>query len=135
MEEPIWQPLSMLPTIAGLIDGELADAEEHYATLKQAEDRPHVLDDATVQRSIKVHTEQMEFLSVFEGQMERWRQAEPLPRDREEIDRLTTQLGRLRSTLTDILALCNSLAQGTIEKVLAKSDLEMGIEALLRGIK
>ncbi len=41
----------------------------------------------------------------------------------------------MHTVLTDILALANELKHGTIEKVLAKSDLEMGIEALLRGIK
>jgi hypothetical protein len=135
MEELIWQPISMLPTFARLIDEELADAEEHSATLKQADDNPHALDNATVQRSIKVHTGQLEFLSVFERHLERWRQADPTPREREEIDRLKTQLGQLRSTLADILTLYNKLAQGTIEKVLAKSDMELGIEALLRGNK
>ena len=37
---PNWQPISMLPTISGIIDGELTDAEEHYATLLQVRDKP-----------------------------------------------------------------------------------------------
>jgi len=28
---PHWQPLTALPLIASLIDGELADGQEHYA--------------------------------------------------------------------------------------------------------
>jgi hypothetical protein len=32
----------------------------------------------------------------------------------------------------DSLALLRELAQGTIEKVMGKSDLELGLEALLR---
>jgi hypothetical protein len=35
--------------------------------------------------------------------------------------------------LTNILALADELNEGTIDKVLAKSDLELGIEVLLRG--
>jgi hypothetical protein len=35
--------------------------------------------------------------------------------------------------LTNILALADELKEGTIDKVLAKSDLELGIEVLLRG--
>jgi hypothetical protein len=132
---PNWQPISMLPKIAEIIDGELADAEEHHTTLLQVRDRPHVLDDATVQRSIKLHTEQLEFLWVFQEQLDRWRQAGLKPHKREEIDHLSVQLGRLHTVLTDILALADELRQGTIDKVLAKSDLELGIDVLLRGIK
>ncbi|MGB5063339.1 MAG: hypothetical protein WBQ37_06200 [Candidatus Competibacter sp.] len=62
---PHWQPLAALPLIASLIDGELADGQEHYATLLAARDRPYVLDDATIERSIKLHTEQRDFLGVF----------------------------------------------------------------------
>ena len=35
--------------------------------------------------------------------------------------------------LSAILELAEELQQGTIERVLAKSDLELGLEALLRG--
>ena len=70
-ETPNWQPISMLPTIGGIIDRELADAEEHYATLLQVRDKPHVLDDVTVERSIKLHTEQREFTWVFREQTDR----------------------------------------------------------------
>jgi len=41
--EPGWQPITMLPTIAALIDGILVDACEHYETLLGARPRPYVL--------------------------------------------------------------------------------------------
>jgi hypothetical protein len=34
-----------------------------------------------------------------------------------------------------VLAVAAGLAHGTIESVLAKSDLELGIEALMRGMR
>lgn len=128
---PHWQPLTALPLIASLIDGELADAQEHHATLLSVRDRPYVLDDATVERSIKLHTEQRDFLGVFAEQLARWRNEQPTEAQRRELDRLEGQLERLRSVLSDILELAEELQQGTIERVLAKSDLELGIEALL----
>ena len=130
---PNWQPISMLPTITGIIDGELADAEKHYATLLQLRDKPHVLDDATVEKSIKLHTEQLEFTRVFREQLDRWYQTDLTTHEREEINRLSVQLERLRKVLTNILALADELKEGTIDKILAKSDLELGIEVLLRG--
>ena len=41
----------------------------------------------------------------------------------------------MRTVLNDILQLAAELKQGTIERVLAKSDLELGIEALMRMTK
>ena len=132
---PHWQPLTALPLIASLINGELADGQEHYATLLSVRDRPHVLDDAIVERSIKLHTEQRDFLWVFAEQLARWRHEQPTAAQRHELDRLEGQLERLRVVLEDILKLAEELKQGTIERVLAKSDLELGIEALMRMTK
>ena len=132
---PHWQPLTALPLIASLIDGELADGQEHHAALLAVRDRPHVLDDATVERSIKLHTEQRDFLGVFAEQLERWRHEQPTDTQRRELDRLEGQLERLRTVLNDILQLAEELKQGTIERVLAKSDLELGIEAMMRMTK
>jgi hypothetical protein len=41
---PYGQPLTTLPLIASLIDGELADGQEHHATLLSVRDRPYVID-------------------------------------------------------------------------------------------
>lgn len=130
---PNWQPLTALPLIASIIDGELADGQEHHATLLSVRDRPYVLDDAIVERSLKLHTEQRDFLGVFTEQLSRWRHEQPTNAQRRELDRLEGQLERLRAVLTDILELAEELQQGTINRVLAKSDLELGIEVLMRG--
>ena len=130
---PHWQPLTALPLIASLIDGELADGQEHQATLLSVRDRPYVLDDATVERTIKLHAEQRDFLGVFAEQLARWRNEQPTDAQRRELDRLEGQLERLRAVLSAILELAAELKQGTIERVLAKSDLELGLEALRRG--
>ena len=67
---PHWQPLTALPFIASPIDGELAARSGHPA----GGARPaHVLDEATVERSLKLHTEQRDFLGVFAEQLARWR--------------------------------------------------------------
>ena len=51
---------------------------------------------------------------------------------RDEVDRLTEQVGRCRTVVDSILSLAEQLKQGTIENVFAKSDLELGLEFLLR---
>jgi signal transduction histidine kinase len=72
------------------------------------------------------------FLGVFAEQIARWRHEQPTITQRRELDRLEGQLERLRIVLEDILQLAEEIKQGTIERVLAKSDLELGLEALLR---
>ena len=94
---PHWQPLAALPRIASLIDGELADGQEHYATLLAVRDRPHVLDDATVERSIKLQTEQRDFLGVFAEQFARWRNEQPTSNQSRELDRLGNSVACARS--------------------------------------
>ena len=57
-----WQPISQMPLVASMIDGALSDTAEHIQTLAKARTRPHVLDDATIDRVERVHGEQLEFV-------------------------------------------------------------------------
>ncbi len=45
-----WQPVGQIAPIASMIDTSLNDTREHLGTLNKAKDRPHVLDDATIDR-------------------------------------------------------------------------------------
>ena len=47
-----------------------------------------------------------------------------------EICRLQDQVKHSYKTLTDIIALAEELKMGTIEKVMEKSNLKLGIESL-----
>jgi hypothetical protein len=49
-----------------------------------------------------------------------------------EITRLGGQMAKLRRINSDVLALAEELSKGRIEKQLAKSDFELGLEMLLR---
>ncbi|MEH7217893.1 hypothetical protein ACWKTS_35885 [Bacillus toyonensis] len=130
---PNWQPIQNLPIIANLIDGQSSDAKEQYINLLEVRNKPHVLDDATIQHTIRVYTEQLEFVWIFEEQLSKWIKEERLtPIEQSEIERLQGQVQQLHHTLTDILALTEKLKEGTYEKVMKKSDLQLGIESLQR---
>lgn len=49
-----------------------------------------------------------------------------------EVERLEKQLEKLVEVNSQIVTLAKQLESGTIEKVLGKSDLELGLEALGR---
>ncbi len=113
-----------------MVDGMLESAEDVYQSLQQAEDRPHVMDDYTVGRVREVHSTQRNDLWFYEEQLARWSKADPTLAQRQEIDRLTHQLGRLMSVLTFTLALADALKEGTIDTIMVKSDIELAIEML-----
>jgi len=129
-KKPKWQPISMLPTISNAIDGMLESAKEQYNTLMIAKEKPHVLDDDTVDRILKVFGEQNDMLWVWEEQLSRWTKEASNANQRDEIERLKKQLQELVNTDKSIVSIAEYIKENTIEKVLAKDDLELGIEAM-----
>jgi hypothetical protein len=130
--EPVnWQPMSQMPLVAGLIDGALRDTRDHHHTLTKARAKPHVLDDTTVDRIERVHREQLEFVDIYAEQIQRWKTQGPSAAQTRELDRLEEQNRHLRAVTTDVLALAQELRTGTIDRIMAMSDLEVGLHALL----
>src|SRR6266511_3513083 len=134
-QEPTWQPLAQLPLIAYAIDGMADSAEEQLINLQEAETRPHVLDDATVDRLIRVYTEQQDDLWLYEEQLARWRTQTPTAAQRAEIERLDQRLIRLRTLVHELLERAQQLRPYTIDAILAKSDLELGLDVLMGKIR
>jgi hypothetical protein len=121
-----------MPTLATHIDGMLSHHQEQYATLLQAKDRPHVLDDYTVQRVINAYTDAKNDLPLFDEQLRRWGSEKVTDVQRQEIVRLKGQMQQLHEIIDAVLKLANRLGKGTIEQQLAKSDEELGLEYLKR---
>ena len=126
-----WQPISQMPLIASMIDTSLNDTREHLGTLNKAKDRPHVLDDATIDRVEQVHTEQMDYVEIYTRQISRWRNEKPSGAQARELNRMDSQNQQLRMLTADVLALASELRKGTIECVLGMDDLELGLQYLL----
>ena len=126
-----WQPLSQIPLLASMIDGALADTREHLESLTEARYQPHALDDATIDRSERVHTEQMEFGDIYEQQIRRWRTEKPSTAQIAELDRLEKQNRELRAATVDVLALAAELRKESIDRFLGMSDVEIGLQTLL----
>ena len=126
-----WQPISALPLIGSMIDDFLDEVEKQYANLHACRSKPHVLDDHTVGRVIKLYSAQAEDLWLYEEQLSRWKSLNLTPPQCQQVDRLAAQIPTIRQRIATILALAEELKRGTIESVLAKSDLELGLEALL----
>jgi hypothetical protein len=129
-----WQPISQMMLIASMIDTSLDDPREHRDTLAKAKARPHVLDDATIDRVERVHTEQMELVAIYTQQISRWRDENPSASQTRSLDRMATQNQQLRGVTADVLTLARELRKGTIERVLTMSDVELGLQSLLGNL-
>ncbi len=81
-------------------------------------------------RVVEVYTEQRDDLWLYEEQLRRWYTGTLTAAQRREVERLTGQLGRLRAVIDTILALMDEFKGATIEKMMAKSDLEVGLDML-----
>ncbi|HME26409.1 MAG TPA: hypothetical protein VKI44_34650, partial [Acetobacteraceae bacterium] len=114
-----------------MIDGALSNTADHIQTLTKARAQPHVLDDATIDRVERVHREQLEFVDIYAEQLRRWRAQGPSAAQRQELVRLEEKNRHLRQVTTDVLTLATELRKGTIDRIMAMSDLELGLQALL----
>jgi len=126
-----WQPISALPLIGSMIDGLLDEVEKQNANLEAGRAKPYVFDHYTIGRVLKVYSDHAEDLWLYEGQLTRWKALNLTPSQRQEVDRLAAQIPTIRERITAILALAEELKGGTIETIMAMSDLELGLEVLL----
>lgn len=126
-----WQPVESLPLIGSMIDGLLDEAERQYVSLVSCRSRPHVLDDYTVDRVLKVYSDQAKYVDLYEEQLSRWSKLKLTPAQHREIARLSAQTRAILTRIAEILMLAKALKQGTIETILAKSDYVVGLDVLL----
>ncbi len=125
---PNWQPISALPMVASLIDRMVSDASQQWETLQPAKQKPYVLDTALVERIESAYSTQSETAELFLGQLARWK-AKPMSSDqRNEVARLEKQVEKLQAVMNDILSLASELKEHTIDWIMQKDDLELGLE-------
>ena len=127
---PNWQPLSMLPTLAKMVAAQLEEVETQLQTLREAQKQPHVLDDYTVGRVLKVYGEQQDFMWVYEAQLARWQKESLSQTQRQQIEQMSQQLKQIEPGLSEILKIAEDLKGKTIESILGKSDVELALDVL-----
>ena len=134
--EQNWYPIGKVGWFTQHIREGIEVTAEQLRLLQPALARPYQLDDATVARTIRVHQDQADDLTLFQNQAGRWKAAPGLTAaQRAAVAGFEAAIGQLRQLNSEVLAVAEELSHGTIETVLAKSDLELGIEALARGLQ
>lgn len=128
--QPTWQPISQLPMVTWAINGMADEAADILGHLREARAKPHILDDATVSRVIRLYTEQQADLWLYEEQLRRWEAGKLTASQGKEVTRLAERLTGLRADIAAILELAAYLKPRTIDAVLARSDEELALDVL-----
>ena len=129
-KQPNFYPISKALTILELNRGMLDSSKEQLENMKDAKDKPYVLDDELINRSIKLYTEQNEGSDIFLQQCAIWRKdnlTEVQLYQVQEIEKTTYELTKVNN---EILAIVNTCKDFTINKILEKDDVELAFDVL-----
>ncbi len=122
----------MLPFFTEMVDGMLDSSTEQLLNMRLIVNKPHVLDDETMKRIITLYTEQLDDHYLFTNQFDRWKQGNLKSGESAEIKRLIKQSSHLKAVNEAILKIARSIEHGTIDKILAMSEIDL-VEALVSG--
>ena len=113
-KQPTWQPISQLPLLAAMVKGILENTEEQHQIFLEVADKPHVLDDALVQRAQRLYRTQLADADLYEAKAERWLQGQLTCKQHQAVEALLTQVSRIRDLSQKILALLVGLVLAAV---------------------
>ena len=128
--ETDWQPISRLPMLTAHVEQGVALAREHLQLLGQARGA-YRLNDADVAGVIATWTKtRTALVDLFTEQGRRWQALDLDAGRRAGVDRYIALVAEELALVEQILALADELTGWTIETLLAKSDHQVGLEAI-----
>jgi hypothetical protein len=127
--EQIRRPIDMLPLFTEMIIGTIHNTEEQYQTFAAVRHKPHVLDDAIVDRALRLYEEQLDDVALHERQMHWWLSENLSEAQRYQVNDLLAKLSGLRTRTQELLTLLAEIKQGTIDRILEMDDAELGVFA------
>ena len=129
-DEPNWQPIEMLPVMNEAIEDMYESSKALINSLETARSKPHVLDDETVNRVIRVHSEQLELNPVYLEQMKRWENEINDAESSKQLAENERKLVELQSIDVLILGIATEISGSTIDEILQMDDVELAIKSL-----
>lgn len=129
-ESPQFHPTSMIPTLLKLSDGSLDAAREQLANVQLAQDKPHILDDDFIKRSLTLCRNQKQDSEFFLKQCEFWKKETLTNIELTQVEQIEQFSRELDNTSAELLKILEKCKNHTINKILEKDDLELALEFL-----
>ncbi|WP_159851065.1 hypothetical protein [Nocardia sp. CY41] len=133
--EQNWYPISRIGWFTDHIREGIDVIRGQIDLFAPALDEPYRLDDDTVNHCIRVYENQREDLVLFRNQADRWQRELGTTEQRTAVNTYVAAIDELEKLTGDVLMMCATLSEQTIEKLMAKSDEEAGREALMRLVR
>lgn len=128
--EPQWQPISRLPFLTQHIADGVQYAQESLALFAQARGS-YRISNADVAGIVKTFTRsKADLVELYTEQGRRWQALDLGATRRKDVQRFVGLVAEELALVEQILALAEELKTWTIEAMLAKSDEQLGLEAL-----
>jgi len=135
-DQPDFKPLTWLPLVTEHLQGMLQASREQLDLLGPALTEPYKLDDATVDRLKEAFQTQLADLWLWQEQVRQWREGEHGPLDADQkagVAKAGELVEQIHTVDERVLAAAEQISKVTIEKLLAKPDMQVGLEALGRA--
>jgi hypothetical protein len=134
--EKEWYDINSMEMLVELGEKTLIEAKTQYKNLINCKDKPHVLDDYTIVRVINFYADEIKLIDDTEKQFSDWETKLDLNLEqKDKIKKGNSVIRESRIIFRKILTLAEELKKGTIDRILEKDDLELGIEFLLKQMK
>jgi hypothetical protein len=131
-DKPIqaWYPIEKIGIFEQLTEGQLDSTEESYSSFLLCKDKPHVLDNVTVDRGITLMENQLEDADLMDNQIFKWKTDIHSEDYNKRVSILKDKNKRFRKLSERCLNLCKELKKGTINTILDMEDGELASKLL-----
>jgi len=131
-QQPEWQPISMLPVFREMLICMLDSSLEQLKNMHMVMDKPHAMDDQTLNRMTKLYSEQLEDHWLFEAQFARWKQDTLSYAEEKDVNQLIKLSTKLKQTNENIINIIHAIEDKTMDKIGAMNNRELA-EAVFYG--
>ncbi len=114
-----------------VVDEKLAQAQKQITNLEKCKDRPHILDNKTVQRLIDVYSQEKQIVKHLMITSRTTLQGELSYADRQTMKLVDGDIHMLDKACDQILFLADHFKEHTIDKMIKKTDVDLAIRRQL----
>ena len=129
-----YQSTSMIPLFYQMAREILDASRKQLSNMKQVKGRAHVLNDELVNRIINLYTHQLKDVAIYLEQCKFWRKQKLSSSQLKQVNQIESNVQELEKINNQILFLVKHYKDGTIDKILAKDDIELVLDFLLGKI-